>query len=139
MTAKKRLTVYYDGSCQVCSREMDYYRQRDRHRALNFIDIASPNFEAHLHGRRQQEFMARLHVRDVHGKYHTGVDAFAEIWRAIPGKGLKGLARLVQTPGIHAIASLGYEVFAFIRPWLPKREDECVGGHCHWRPPHSST
>jgi len=136
MTTSQSLKVYYDGSCRVCAREMAAYREEDTQGVLEFIDISAPRFEPHLHGGSREEFMARLHVRDGAGRFHTGVDAFAAIWTALPGARLSRLARLVQFPGVHLLASFGYEVFARLRTWLPKNQRDCDDGHCHWGHPH---
>lgn len=135
MTTKK-LTIFYDGSCSVCSREMAYYRARDQGEALEFIDITARDFKAQLYGRPQKEFMARLHVRELNGKFHTGIDAFAAIWRHIPGVHFDLLATMVQLPGVHLLASAGYEAFARVRPWLPKRAGGCDDDSCRWGHPH---
>jgi len=133
---RRILTIYYDGSCVVCSREMDYYRGRDHDGVLDFVDITAPQFDARLHGRSQGEFMARLHVREPNGEFHTGVDAFAAIWRYVPGRHYDLLANLVQLPGIHLVANLGYEAFARVRPWLPKRSGGCEDDSCRWGHEH---
>ena len=136
MATSRYIEIFYDGSCRVCDREMAYYRERDSSGIFKFIDIAAPGFEAHLHGRQKGELMARLHVRDKDGNFHTGVDGFAVIWDALPGEHLTWLATLVRLPGMHAVASLGYELFARVRPWLPKNRRECDGDNCRWGHPH---
>jgi len=132
----RRLKIYYDGSCPICAREMSEYRRRDREGVFEFIDITAPRFEAHLHGRSQEAFMARLHVRDAEGRFHTGIDAFAAIWEALGGAPLEVLARFVRLPGVHLLATLGYEAFARIRPWLPKKIGGCDDDSCRWGHPH---
>jgi len=134
--ARGKLRIYFDGSCRVCAREMSYYRQRDEKHALEFIDISDSRFDAGLHGRRLEQFMARLHVKDGEGVFHTGIDGFAAIWRRLPGEHLGLLATVVQLPGIHLLATLGYESFARIRPWLPKRAGGCDDDSCRWGHPH---
>jgi len=129
MTTDK-LEVFFDGSCSVCAQEMNHYRRRDKACTLEFIDISAPRFEAHLHGQSLERFMARLHVKSADGTFFTGVDAFAEIWRRLPGIHLDLFAAGVQLPGVHLLATLGYELFAWLRPWLPRRN--CEEGHCHF-------
>jgi len=130
------LEVFYDGACSVCRREMEHYRQRDSQGRLHLVDIAAAGFDASAYGIEQAEFMARLHVRDAKGAFHTGVDAFARIWETVPGPGWSLLARLVQLPGVHAVAGVGYALFARYRVYLPKTA-ECDDDHCrlHRRPP----
>jgi len=131
MSANK-LKVFFDGSCRVCAREMEYYRQRDQLHALEFIDITDTRFAARQHGRSLEQFMARLHVQESDGAFRTGIDAFAAIWKRLPGEHLGLLAAVVQLPGIHLLASLGYEGFARLRPWLPKQAGGCEDDSCGW-------
>ncbi len=108
---------------------MEHYRSLDRENKFEFIDVSDESFDAHEHGRSQEVFMARLHVKDPYGEIHTGVDAFAVIWRNLPGKMFARLAGFIQLPGVHAVAAMAYVIFARIRPWLPSRrrcDDGCT-------------
>ena len=129
-TPQPPLTVFYDGSCIVCSREIAHYQRMEVGDRLLFVDIAAPAFDPSLYGRTKDEFMAQIHVRDAEGRFHTGVDAFAGIWAAVPGEAYTLLSRLVQLPGIHMLATFGYHLFARFRKYLPKRES-CDSGTCH--------
>jgi len=123
------LTVFYDGSCIVCSREIDHYRQQAHGGKLRFVDISAPDFEPARHGRSSREFMAQMHVRDARGRYFLGVDSFPAIWEALPGAGYHWLAKWIRLPGIHLLATLGYKLFARLRVFLPRRRD-CGQGQC---------
>jgi len=132
----RRLEVFYDGACSVCRREMEQYRRRDADGRLRLINIAAEGFDAAAYGGDRKAFMARLHVRDADGVFHTGVDAFARIWESVPGSGWSLLAKTVQMPGVHAVASAAYALFARFRGYLP-RAAGCEDDHCrlHRRPP----
>ncbi|AMV73418.1 DUF393 domain-containing protein [Desulfuromonas carbonis] len=123
------LSVFYDGSCRVCSREIDHYRNLEHGGKLIFVDISAPDFEPALYGRSRREFMVQMHVRDAGGRYFLGVDSFPAIWEALPGPGYHRLAKLIRLPGIHLLATLGYRLFARLRVYLPRRRD-CGQGHC---------
>ena len=62
------------------------------------------------------------------GALVTGVDAFVEIWKVLPG--FSALAKVASLPGIHLGLRVGYRGFAAIRPLLPKRKKECEDGRC---------
>lgn len=128
------LTVFYDGSCVVCSREMERYRHKAHGGRLEFVDISAPDFEPLRYGRGREEFMRQLHVYDAKGRLFLGVDAFPAIWQALPGSGYRILGGLIRLPGIHPLAILGYKVFAGLRRYLPKRGGACSGDTC--RPIH---
>ncbi len=123
------LRIYYDGSCAVCSREMQIYQRREYSDRLIFIDISAPGFIAADHGRRAEEFMRELHVRDADGCFFTGIDAFARIWSAFPESPLYSLLeRTINLPVIRQGADLGYATFARFRHLLPR--SGCHGGSC---------
>lgn len=126
------LTIFYDGSCIVCSREMEVYRRKSHGDRLRFVDISAPDFVAEDYGRTLEQFMAQLHVRDASGRYYLGVDAFPAIWQALPDSGYRWFAELIGIPGLHLLAVFGYKVFARLRRYLPKRRRECVDGSCHF-------
>ena len=126
------LTVFYDGSCIVCSREIKHYRQIAHGERLRFVDISAPDFDAASYGRIREEFMRQLHVRDSRGRFYLGVDAFPIIWQALPGLGYRWVGKLIGLPGIHPLAILGYKTFARLRRYLPKRRNACTGDVCHW-------
>ncbi len=126
-----QLTVFFDGACHLCSREI-HHQQKMLHGddSVAFVDIADPAFDAagyHLDARAVNKHM---HVMDQDGKVHKGVDAFAVLWRRIPG--YRWLGFLVRQPVLRQLAKVGYAVFAEIRPYLPKRqrEENCETGTC---------
>lgn len=126
------LQIFYDGSCMICSAEMDNYRRTNPENRLVFIDISSAEFKPETYGKTQAEFMAKIHVRDAEGKFSTGVDAFIDIWQAYPSGSLCRLfGALIGLPGINLLSRLGYRAFARYRYLLPKRNKECASGTCN--------
>ena len=65
------LTVFYDGQCIVCAREVNHYRQLDRVGRLCWIDISAPGFDPSPHGASSAQLMAAMHVRSADGCWHT--------------------------------------------------------------------
>jgi predicted DCC family thiol-disulfide oxidoreductase YuxK len=113
------LTVFYDGNCSVCSREMAGYRGRVSEGLLHFVDISQPDFDPTPYGRSRQEFMRLMHVMDARGRFFVGVDAFRALWRGMPGEFYPLLAALTGLPGVHLFARIGYHLFARLRHYLP--------------------
>lgn len=136
VTENYPLEIFYDGSCVVCSSEMEVYRRRNPEQRLRFTDISSADFAAEEYGRSQQQFMAELHVRAADGRFFTGVDAFLVLWQAFPSGSLyRLLGGLVALPGVHLAARTGYRLFARYRHLLPKRVDDCAAGTCNLKHP----
>ncbi|HQT90177.1 MAG TPA: DUF393 domain-containing protein [Acidiphilium sp.] len=107
-------TVYYDGGCPVCSREINFYRHRPGGESLAWVDVTQAEESALGPGLSRAAALARIHVRRSDGKVVDGAAAFAVIWSSMPG--LRWLGRLLGIPPFDAIAELGYATFLRIRP-----------------------
>jgi predicted DCC family thiol-disulfide oxidoreductase YuxK len=121
------ITLYFDGLCPLCSREIAYYRSRANGAPVTFVDITDPGFNAASHGIDLSRAHKVLHVKRGE-RILTGVDAAIAIWDAIPG--YAWLARLARLPVLYGIMTLGYHVFALLRPYLPRRKAACESGVC---------
>lgn len=114
------LTVFYDGSCSICSREIAHYRTLNRAGLLDFVDISIASFDAGAWGLDQSAVMKSIHVRDAAGRIYQGVDAFRALWLGLPGLRYRRLSQLLSLPGLHLLAVFGYRVFARLRHLLPQ-------------------
>jgi predicted DCC family thiol-disulfide oxidoreductase YuxK len=124
-----QLTVYYDGACHLCSREIDHYRKVDRDGQLRLVDISAAEFRAEAVGLDAEQVQKVMHVRLADGTLATGLQAFIAIWQVLPGFGR--LAKLAQAPVLNPLMRGGYRAFAAIRPYLPKRaRPDCPDGSC---------
>lgn len=125
------LQIFFDGSCRVCSAEMETYRRKNPHHRLEFVDISDDHFRPAEHGKSLGDFMAELHVRDAAGNFFTGIDAFITIWQAFPSGSVWRLAATaLGLPGIHLLSRGGYRAFARYRHLLPQRRQDCEAGTC---------
>lgn len=124
------LTLYYDGLCPLCSREIEHYR-RHLPPETRFLDITSPGFDASAHGLNSQAVQRELHVQ-VGDEIRTGVDAFLAIFDAIPR--YRWFARLGRLGLVHFGLTIGYAAFVCVRPWLPRRTPDCASGTCSTQP-----
>jgi predicted DCC family thiol-disulfide oxidoreductase YuxK len=126
-----KLQVYYDGLCPLCSREISLYRRRAASEGvegrLDFVDIMAPGFVAAKFGLDPVEVQKLFHVRTESGALLSGVGAFAEIWKVIPGFGVP--LWLYQHQPSRAVMDLGYILFAKARPFLPRKKS-CDDGNC---------
>ncbi|MDW4496666.1 DUF393 domain-containing protein [Sulfitobacter sp. D35] len=110
-------TVYFDGSCPLCSVEIGFYRSRDSAGRLDFIDVSKPDVEPGP-SLSCDEAMRRFHVRNSDGTLLSGAAAFVAIWDEIPG--WKRAARVARVPGVMPVLELAYRVFLPIRPALSR-------------------
>jgi predicted DCC family thiol-disulfide oxidoreductase YuxK len=106
---KAPLTVFYDGACPVCSREVAFYRDKAGAEELCWVDV-SREAPADLD---RQAALARIHARLPDGRLVSGAAAFAEVWRRVPG--FRWLGRLVAWGPVTPLAEAGYRGFLKMR------------------------
>ena len=104
------LTVYYDGICKMCSKEINYYKKIAPPKCLRWVDIARNGNALENYNVSQQEALLYLHVKDESGKLHIGVDAFKVIWSHLPN--WRWLSILLNFSPIHFLAQKLYILFA---------------------------
>jgi predicted DCC family thiol-disulfide oxidoreductase YuxK len=104
-----RPTVYFDGGCPVCSREIRFYQRRPGGGAFAWVDVTRADAASLGPGLSREAALARMHVRRADGTLVAGAAAFAELWRGTPG--LRWLGRLLAIPPLGVLAELGYRVF----------------------------
>lgn len=98
LTASPLLKVFYDGSCGLCSAEMVALRELDRDDALEMVDCSAADFDDTPYRRdgvTHTAMLQSLHVRDILGDWHRGVDAIALLYATV---GAPWLARLWAHP-----------------------------------------
>jgi predicted DCC family thiol-disulfide oxidoreductase YuxK len=104
------ITVFYDGKCGLCRREIAYYKRIASQQTFEWIDITVTPEPFTALGYSRPEGLKALHVRDNAGNMQVGVDAFATIWQQLPRLWI--LAQLVRAPILRSIARRLYRAFA---------------------------
>ncbi len=104
------VTIYYDGICKLCSKEIDYYKKRVAPSAVTWIDIARNGNALKNYGISQAEALLHMHAIDGNGKVLVGVDAFIALWKQLPY--WRVLAQIVSVKPVKFIATLAYSYFA---------------------------
>lgn len=127
------LTVFYDGLCPLCSREIEHYRRQPGSERIAFVDITAAEFDASTEGLDPKAVHRHLHAKDWRGDLHVGVAAFIAIWNTLPR--YRWAAALAGKPFLRPALDVGYAAFARIRPWLPRaRRAECASSpYCELR------
>ena len=75
----KRVTVWYDGSCPLCRREIALMARLDRRNAVEFLDVSRAILDCPIDRSR---LVSRFHAREG-DNILSGAAAFAAMWRAI--------------------------------------------------------
>jgi predicted DCC family thiol-disulfide oxidoreductase YuxK len=108
------LTVYYDGACPVCSREIAVYRRQVGAEQCVWVDASSCPDAALGSGLSRRSALARFHVRRADGVLVDGMRGFAVLWRALPRFAWAG--RIASIGPFPLLLDAAYRVFLRIRP-----------------------
>ena len=108
------LTVWYDGGCPLCRREIALMRRLDRARAIRFVDVAAGEGGCPID---RAELLARFHAEED-GRLLSGAAAFAAMWRAIPL--LRPLGLAARNGLVLALLERAYRAFLRVRPALQR-------------------
>lgn len=106
------LTVWHDGGCPLCRREIALMRRLDRRGAIRFVDASDG---ASVCPRDRDELLARFHVEED-GRMLSGAAAFAAMWRAIPV--LRPLGLAARSAAVLGTLEWLYRRFLRVRPAL---------------------
>ena len=116
-----RTTVYFDGACPLCRREISLLKKWDKKDRLLFRDISPPQAAA-VCPLPQEDMLARFHVRRADGVMLIGAEAFCTAYAQIPGLGW--VERLGHWRLSRAMLNGLYWLFLKIRPafqWIARR------------------
>lgn len=118
VTAAQPLTIYYDGACPVCSREIALYQRQPGAESCRWVD-ATRSEPALLGGDLgPARALARLHVRRPDGTLVDGAAAFALLWQRFPST--RWLGRVAALPPVTWLLEGVYRAFLWLRPlWRP--------------------
>ncbi|MFM8616844.1 MAG: thiol-disulfide oxidoreductase DCC family protein [Alphaproteobacteria bacterium] len=108
-----QLTVWFDGACPLCLREIALMRRLDQRGAIDFIDIGAEGAACPID---PTLLLARCHAREADGPLLDGAAAFAAMWRAIPL--LSPLGYAARFPPFLWLLERAYRGFLRIRPRL---------------------
>lgn len=114
MSAVSNLTVWYDGGCPLCIREIALMRRLDHAGAIHFVDVADGGANCPID---RGDLLARFHASE-NGVLLSGAAAFAAMWRAIPL--LRPLGLAARRPWVLAALERAYIRFLRIRPKLQR-------------------
>lgn len=109
-TDARNVTVWFDGGCPLCRREIAWMQRLDWRQRIDFIDLISAEDASCPLDRG--ELLARFHARE-NGRLLDGAAAFAAMWRAIPL--LWPLGQLARIPIVLRLLEAAYVRFLRVR------------------------
>jgi predicted DCC family thiol-disulfide oxidoreductase YuxK len=108
------VTVWFDGACPLCQREIALMRRLDRAGRIAFVDVTTPDTVCPID---RSTLLARFHASED-GRLLSGAAAFAAMWRAIPV--LRPLGLAARSPTVLHLLERLYTVFLRLRPRLQR-------------------
>lgn len=107
------LTVWYDGDCPICSREISWLK-RQTDASVSYVDLTT----ATRLPLERSALMRRFHAQEHDGPLLSGIDAFEALWHR--SKFLKPLSFAARIPVFRWILERSYERFLRFRPMLQR-------------------
>jgi predicted DCC family thiol-disulfide oxidoreductase YuxK len=109
------ITVYYDGECPLCRREISIYKGLSGATDVRYIDIEAPNFNCNDLVLKKKKLKSRFHIKK-NGLFLTGGYAFVELWKHYPR--LRFLNIIFSSRLMRFLLDKSYNVFLILRPLL---------------------
>lgn len=119
----QKITVYFDGQCPVCSREVGLYRRLDRRNLIAWRDLAGPGDPLRGEPFTLAAALQLLHVKSADGTLQIGMDAHLLMWQRLPGLNTLAWA-LRRWPGVRHWVETLYLAFTKRRPGLVRRRQK---------------
>ena len=79
-----KLTIFFDGGCPLCKREVDFLQSRNQKGYLSFIDINTSDFYLDFkYGITYKQAMERIHALKSDGSVIKDIKVFQEAYSLI--------------------------------------------------------
>ena len=104
-----KLTLFYDGGCPLCVKEMKQLKAKDKNHGLAFENIWATDFAQRYPHIDVAEANRILHGQTAEGQMLYGLDVTHAAWSAV-GKGW--LTAPLRWPLVRWLADRGYLFFA---------------------------
>ena len=116
-----QFTLFYDGLCPVCSREVAWLMRKIKRGWLAFQDINDAEFDPAVYGKTLAELMAEIHGVYPDGQVIKGMDVFRAAYSEV---GLVWLLAPTGWPLLKPLFDRLYRLFAKYRLSLARLVDE---------------
>ena len=118
----KKVKVFYDGKCNLCSKEINYYKKITPKNLIMWIDITKQKKLLKEENINIIDGLKVLHVKDKNGQMHRGISSFIVIWKNLEGWGWKFFSFIVALPIVYQLLNILYFLFA---NWRFHRLEHC--------------
>ena len=111
-------TVYFDGQCPLCKREIQFYRRQRGAENVNWVDVTKLGSLDLPFGLTQEDALARFHIVNVKGQLISGGEAFSALWLSLPT--FRWAGRIFQVNFLASLLEVMYKIFLPCRPLLQR-------------------
>lgn len=115
---RTELSVFFDGSCPLCRKEIAFYQKRRGADRVDWVDVSTRGEGDVVEGLSCRRAMARFHVRTADGALLDGGDGFAALWRVLPA--FSWLGHAFRPPPLRWLLNRAYDGFLRIRPLMQR-------------------
>ena len=126
-----KLTIFFDGGCPLCKREVDFLQSKNQEGALSFIDINTSDFCSDLkYGITYKQAMDRIHAMKSDGSVIKDIKVFQEAYSLI---GLGWIYAPTKLPILDKFIEFIYGLWAKYRlkiTFRPSIEKLCAEKGC---------
>jgi|TARA_A100001011_G_scaffold275_1_gene358 predicted DCC family thiol-disulfide oxidoreductase YuxK len=126
-----KLTIFFDGGCPLCKREVDFLQSKNQEGALSFIDINTSDFSSDLkYGITYKQAMDRIHAMKSDGSVIKDIKVFQEAYSLI---GLGWIYAPTKLPILDKFIEFIYGLWAKYRlkiTFRPSIEKLCAEKGC---------
>ena len=126
-----KLTIFFDGGCPLCKREVDFLQSKNQKGYLRFIDINSSDISLDLkYGISYKQAMERIHAFKNDGSVIKDIKVFQEAYSLI---GLGWVYAPTKLPILDNFIEIIYGLWAKYRlniTFRPSIEKLCSGRDC---------
>jgi len=102
-------TIFYDGNCPLCAKEIKMLKNRNADGNLAFEDIYAHDFSTKYPELDWQALNDKIHGVDENGNIFIGLDVTHKAWSLV---GVGWLYAPLRWPLIKVVADAGYRFFA---------------------------
>ena len=112
------VTLFYDGSCPICMKEINWLMKKDKQQRLDLVDVSRDDFCENYPDMNPEALDRLIHAKLGNGRIVTGVDATLAAWEAV---GLGYWIAPLRWPFLRQLSDFGYRMFAANRHSLARR------------------
>ena len=119
------ITVYFDGQCPICVKEVSKWREADFDCTVHWLDITDNDELLISHGINPEKALLELHTKTSDGVIRTSIASYSLLLKHLPR--WKFLGWLLGLPVIRHFLKWGYDGLTRVRL---KREGRLPGESC---------